>query len=732
MTENNTKKFLEVVFDPGDYACFGHNKYANKTYDAKKTGLKEEAIFMSINAFEKGSTRAIDNVTKFRTFLFEIDEDREGNKVPAQIQTNIVRASGLPWSTCTFSGNKSLHWLVVLDKPLEDRFEYSVWWKTIYGVLNQTAADLGYDLKFDAQVKDPSRFTRAPGAIRMETKKIQEVGQVRTRVSKEAVREWFESKGHSIEDYMPKPNIEHINAINLDVDNDERIKYVEGVIMKNMEYVQGSKNGYQFTLARALRATGMDEHSVRSYIVNQYGEEDYRKPVSSAFSSKYDSDEKIYVYSKEERRAYAVKQDLLDKVESQKQLEAAGKANEVFDINGVADYIRVGTHYFKIVNGELLKWNADTLKADFGTSVTQSWPKEQKYNKFCNVIDYIDPKKRIGTSYNMFIKPDWNPEPGEWPTTRILLERVFSRKGEDQFEEGLDWIQKAIIDPRHTLHSLVLTSRSRETGKDTFMDWLQALCGRHNVFIGDIQEFINPFNAQFASKHFICLNELKVTSLDKSAIEKLKAYVTQKTVNYHEKQQTPVNIDYYGKIVLATNNVDDFMDIDDEENRFWLREMPILDKKGKDFDPEFVDKLINEIPHFLHFILNREMKYTEKQGRFWLPDSVADNSLVKKVKSNSKSKLYYEIKSILDMTANEIDDRFIYFISEDIRINLPDKWRGTALKDIVSCLEKEFKLENKKAKRVNSFSNIEKNTHYWVMENPRVSGPEVIEVSLPY
>ena len=105
MTGNNTKKFLEVVFDPGDYACFGHNQYANKTYDAKKTGLKEQAIFMSINAFEKGSTRAIDNVTKFRTFLFEIDEDRERNKVPAQIQTNIVRASGLPWSTCTFSGN---------------------------------------------------------------------------------------------------------------------------------------------------------------------------------------------------------------------------------------------------------------------------------------------------------------------------------------------------------------------------------------------------------------------------------------------------------------------------------------------------------------------------------------------------------------------------------------------------------------------------------------------------
>lgn len=723
--------FFDVLFNKDEWTCFGENKYANATFPISK-GYQSSDEFFSINPHQGRSTRAIKNVIAFRNFLFEIDEDSQKRPVPLDVQREIIKSSQLPISACTFSGGKSLHWIVSLMEPMQDYEEYTAVWKSIFDILNKTATDLGYELKFDSSVKDASRFSRVPNSLRMNTKKIQELKGVRGRIQNDLLFNWMETNGKPWQDYMTSYDVDTINEYNLDSTVEERVEWILKYNMKNMEYVHGNKNNYQFTLARLLRATGLTQSEVLSVFNSKFDRVDERDPIGSAFSSKYNSDEKIYVPTREERRRWRHAKELEENaVNVSLFLEESGEET-VINSGGIQDYIRVGTKYFNRSGGELELWNSETLKADFGSQAIREFPESQKFTKFVNKIDYKNPVTRVGDKYNLFTKPDWDPKPGEFPTTLTLLSRVFSGEGEDQLEDGLDYIQLALTQPKQNLHALVLTSVHRETGKDTFMEWLQFLVGRQNAYIGMIDEFLSGFNGSFCSKHFICLNEVKISGMNKQAIQKIKTWVTQKTVNRDEKNQPVTTIDYWGRLILATNFAEDFMNIDDEENRFWIRSMPYLDKNGKDYDPHFMEKLEAEVPHFLHFILNRTLKNGEKKSRFWLPQSVTNTQGLRLVQKNNKSPLYYEIDVIIEELFSQTEDDQIYFTTSGMRDALP-KNKDFGIKYIKSILEGEWKLTAKKQLRKCAFRVAQKNSVFYEVDRKKyfLDKDTPIEVELP-
>jgi len=152
------------------------------------------------------------------------------------------------------------------------------------------------------------------------------------------------------------------------------------------------------------------------------------------------------------------------------------------------------------------------------------------------------------------------------------------------------------------------------------------------------------------------------------------------------------------------------MNIHDEENRFWIRTMPDLDKK-KEYDPDFMDKLKAEVPHFLHFILNRKLDCEEKKSRFWLPEETTHTTELETIKKNSKTSLYMEIYDLFDDTFfNRPGTDELFFVAKDIRKRI-DSDAGP--KQIVMCLQKEFGLDTHKMLRKNSFSDEERNSHYF-------------------
>lgn len=151
--------FLNLLFDHGQKICispnaFGRDVIALENVDPAHPNFKGLQYF-AINALENG--RLDDNVTCYRNILVENDI------LSLTDQLKIVKELGLPVSAMTYSGNKSIHFIISLEVPVENRklYDFMVAW--IYNVLEPHG--------FDTKVKNPSRFSRIPGGTNIKFKK---------------------------------------------------------------------------------------------------------------------------------------------------------------------------------------------------------------------------------------------------------------------------------------------------------------------------------------------------------------------------------------------------------------------------------------------------------------------------------------------------------------------------------------------------------------------------------
>jgi hypothetical protein len=110
--------------------------------------IYRELQYFSVNPM-KGDGRADDNVTKYRNFLIEFD------KIALEQQIKGVAECGMPYSTATFSGSKSIHYIISLEEALPNRELYDFVVEWIYNILEPYSVD--------TQTKNPSRFSRVPG-----------------------------------------------------------------------------------------------------------------------------------------------------------------------------------------------------------------------------------------------------------------------------------------------------------------------------------------------------------------------------------------------------------------------------------------------------------------------------------------------------------------------------------------------------------------------------------------
>lgn len=158
---NSADKFLKILFNEGEEVYASPDKYSSvwdedhnqwKTYrpsvKVEKVD-KEKSILIGLNPIS-GPVRSDENVTAYRTFLVEMD----GMSLKDQME--YIKSKGMPYSVCVFSGGKSLHFGITLNKdlPSEEVYRYYAEW------LLKTLP------KADQQTKNPSRGIRFPGVQR--------------------------------------------------------------------------------------------------------------------------------------------------------------------------------------------------------------------------------------------------------------------------------------------------------------------------------------------------------------------------------------------------------------------------------------------------------------------------------------------------------------------------------------------------------------------------------------
>lgn len=153
-------------------------------------------------------------------------------------------------------------------------------------------------------------------------------------------------------------------------------------------------------------------------------------------------------------------------------------------------YCRVGIKYYKILEeksnwGFTSKypevWSKDELKEDHTKSILKIIPKYDKFKIFPSNTNY---KQIHGNFYNLYAQFPHTPHDkqvnqSDIPTTIHLIKHIFG----DQFNLGLKYFKLLYEDPEQILPILALVSEECETGKTTFLNYIQMLFGHNSVLI---------------------------------------------------------------------------------------------------------------------------------------------------------------------------------------------------------------------------------------------------------
>ncbi len=358
-------------------------------------------------------------------------------------------------------------------------------------------------------------------------------------------------------------------------------------------------------------------------------------------------------------------------------------------------YLRVGTTYYKtiekpLISGDkisiLVRWNRETIISDYGKVYVSKVP---KYDGFCCIPSHLQYQQIIQGFYNIYNEIPYQPIEEnislgalkeKIPFSLQFMEHIFG----EQLELGLDYIKILLQYPTQMLPILCLVSKERSTGKSTFIKWLKSIFGLNMTYIkGD--SFSSQFNSDWTSMLIVAIDEV---FFDKKEItERLKYLSTTNKDKMEAKGKDREEVDFFAKFILCSNNEDNFIQIDENEIRFWILKV----KPIKTESTEFLNHLIAEIPYLLRFLIERPF-HSHKKTRMWFSASeIRTKALQKLVWKNNNQleskmlELFYEffesreeseIQIVPQDVLNMLNKMFkpYYWTRNDIRKLLKEIW----------------------------------------------------------
>lgn len=302
-------------------------------------------------------------------------------------------------------------------------------------------------------------------------------------------------------------------------------------------------------------------------------------------------------------------------------------------------YVRVGTDYYKYIKirnphskqlEEILKpWRRPTIVEDHGKTFCEHILKLEAFVNYPDHVAYKEIVDNCLNSYSRFMHtPD---EDADAPVATLkFLEHIFGsgtvsaphpkRTNADgtphliqvkELDLGLDYLKLLYEQPTQMLPIFCAVSKMRGTGKTTFFDYLQTVFGNNCTFIG-AKDLEGDFNFHYASKKIVIIDEALIGKQE--SVEKLKSLSTAKYLMVNNKGVAQYQQACFLVFLLGSNNIRNFIKTDDDEVRFWVRNIPQI--KAEDNDTELATKLVDEVPAFLHYLRQRPMA-TEKLFRSW-------------------------------------------------------------------------------------------------------------------
>jgi hypothetical protein len=384
---------------------------------------------------------------------------------------------------------------------------------------------------------------------------------------------------------------------------------------------------------------------------------------------------------------------LLSRIRFKSNHRAAITWVELKFLNAHIPYIRVGTDYFKIiqkpdrysVSRTIIKgWKKEEIKQDHTANLLKSIP---TFDDFIIEPDNMNHQQIIENCYNLYAPFVHEPSDNQVteadiPTSIGLLRHIFG----PQLMMGLHYLKIIYERPKQPLPILCLVSRERQTGKTTFLNWMHVIFGDNYCQINP-EDLNSQFNSGYSTKNIIALDE---TVIDKShAVEKLKSIATAKTISVNQKFVANYSIPFFGKVIICTNKEKDFMRIDEEEIRFWIRKVPQINS----INTQIEEHLKAEIPAFLRFLKQLPAIETNRSRMVFTAEELKNDNL-EDIQKESYSGLRKEIMMEIEHFFMQNDGiKEFYASAKDIKMRFFGTNNQITQSYIFKVLIDEMKLE---------------------------------------
>lgn len=383
-------------------------------------------------------------------------------------------------------------------------------------------------------------------------------------------------------------------------------------------------------------------------------------------------------------------------------------------------YLRIGTSYFKFVSrpnidGEfkevIIPWNRPTIVDDHGKDYLK---KIDKYEGFIVKPSHIDYEPVFHKFYNKYMPLSHNLDiiykEGSTPYTFKFLKHIFK----DQLEIGLDYLGVIWNLPTQILPILCLVSEERNTGKTTFLNWLN-LIFEDNMTMNKNEDFRSNFNSDWTEKIIIAIDEVLLDKREDS--ERIKNLSTSQVYKTEAKGKDKVETPFYGKFVLCSNNEKNFILIDEKEIRYWVRKIPTLEN----VDPDLDVKLKEEIPQFIAFLKERKIHFPKKTRMWFTKEQIHTEALDKLVKG-TKANLEKELLSIIEEMLEEFELEEIKLSLNDLQIAVKESYYKVSISKINEIVKEKWKLTNPNSSYYQYYKSINPGTNEWQVASTNKKG----------
>ncbi len=661
------KEFLEVLFDSDDYVAFGKNDMAASRGEYPiPEWYTTEAVKFCINPLGKGQRRNGDNIgDNIYSFLFEMDKDDNDQVIPAKEQIRMFVNSGIPYTTMTYSGGKSIHVIIRFTEPITNK-----WFKSWWEAMNRVLVNKG--LPIDPATCKIPQLSRVPNSMRDVDGKLvcQKLININKRIEQSEMLEWLQANGEEVlEPYVP-PVREYNPDVNAEVSDEEKFKAAYNMFKKTHgEYLPSQESGNWmnlFNFGVGLYKVDLTLNASIALVNIALGT--MAKGSSGDFYTELAIDkgwkdaerkgyEKIQVTTAEQYKENMRAAKETKGVDMSQLMAALDDVPKTFD-SDINNYIWSGPDIFLVYpNGDRIKYNTQGFNARFGAQHLKAHDIERKYSSDGYYPDYFNDAAISDNKYNIFKKPDCKIEEGAWPMTKILLEHIFG----EQYELGLEYYWVKRHRPTQALPAIGLVG-GEDSGKTTIGNHQQMVFGNMNK--GYMHQLEKEENAFALNCQDIILEESNAGGTNKNTnpmivVNKIKDMVTSTGFKIPSKKlyDNAGESPYFAKIMLFTNDMTP-LQMDGEATRFWIRK---IGKPQKHVG--FEKKLGEEVGAFLYYLDNQYTpSRTESAERLWFHPDEYYTVAKGLAKDESAGYLSKRIKGILiDFFDDHPEEEVCYF-----------------------------------------------------------------------